>query len=468
MYCISWNSHAGMMPNVRRPNLSQRFFAMAVIVVLAAMSLLAAWTGNYVASSIVRGVGETAAASIQSLISRSLDDAIVDGVLSRDKLRALEEVFNVGSATDMTRLLQLTIRGLDHEITYQLSSGLNDGTDAVDLSEAIEGRVVVELLDLPLAPLSGLPEATVTVLKIYTPLHDPDGQRVVGAAELYFSARSVLELQAKARTDVWIITALIGFFALGMVAALVDGTGQIIEAHRTRLAHNLRRTRELLLANIALQQASDRVRLESNLAGERMLATVGQDIHDGPVQLLTLLILRMGGPPTQAMANANVALAQQALEELRGASSGLALPELATASLFEAIESAVLRHEDLTGARVRRAIAVDPSVAAPLTARICAYRVVQEGLSNAYRHGDGTEPQLSASASQGWLQIEIVNALGEARPEPTARSMGLTGMRFRVESQGGNLAIGFEDGRARVTASIPLVERPQVSPLAGL
>jgi len=456
------------MRSIRRPNLSQRFFGMAVVVVLVAMSLLAAWTGNYVASSIVHGVGETAAASIQSLISRSLDNAIIDGALSRDKLTGLEEAFNVGSTTDMTRLLQLTIRGLDHDIAYQLSSGLNDETDAIDLDKAAAGQVVVELLDLPLAPLTGLPEATATVLKIYTPLHDPDGQHIVGVAELYFSARSVLELQAKARTDVWIIAALIGFVSLGMVAALVDGTGQIIESHRLRLAQNLKRTRELLLANITLQQASDRVRLESNLAGERMLATVGQDIHDGPVQLLTLLILRMGGKPTQAMLRANLALAQRALEELRGVSSGLALPELATASLAEAIESAVVRHENLTGTHVRRTITVDHEVTAPLTARICAYRVVQESLSNAYRHGDGTEPELSAGTRNGRLEIRITKGRGTPLFDATAGGMGLTGMRFRVESQGGDLAIAFEDGRARVTASIPLVAQPQVSPSAGL
>ena len=118
-----------------------------------------------------------------------------------------------------------------------------------------------------------------------------------------------------------------------------------------------RRTRDLLLRNISLQHASDRLRLESSLAGERMLATVGQDIHDGPVQLLTLLILRMGGRPNLESQHANVVLAQQALEELRAVSSGLALPELATAGLDEALETAVARHENLTGTRVIRAIA---------------------------------------------------------------------------------------------------------------
>lgn len=455
------------MPSIRRPNLSQRFFGMAVIVVLATMALLAAWTANYVATSIVRGVGETAASSIQSLIARTLDDAVVDGALSRQRLSALEEAFKVGSTTDVTPLLQLTIRSLDHNVVYQLSSGLQDTTDAIDLDLAAGGQVIVELLNLPLAPLSGLPEATVTVLKIYTPLHDREGANVVGVAELYFSARSVIELQARARTDVWLIAAFIGFFTIGMVAALVDSTGRVIEAHRARLAQNLRRTRELLLANIALQQASDQLRVDSNLAGERMLATVGQDIHDGPVQLLTLLILRMGGKPTQAIQRANITLAQQALEEMRGVSSGLVLPELAKATLDDAIEIAVMRHENLTGAHVSRDVSIARGTPAPLTARICAYRVVQEGLSNAYRHGDGSAPSISAKTSKGWLRIQIVNALGDTPPEPTAGGMGLTGMRFRVESQGGILAIAFDGGRAMVTASIPLVERPHASLPAG-
>lgn len=456
------------MPGFRRPTLSQRFFGMAVAVVLVTMTLLAGWTGNYVARAVVRGVGDTAAASIEGLISRQLDSAIVDGVLSPERLDSLEDAFSIGSAHDVTRLLQINIRGLDQRVLYQLSSGLQDASDRVDLERAIQGHVVVKLLDLPLAALPGLPQASVPVLKIYTPLRAGDPEHIVGAAELYFSSRSVSELQGRARKDVWVIAALIGFFSLGLVAAMVDGTGRIIGAQRIRLAHNLRRIRELLKRNVALQQASDRLRIESNLAGERMLATVGQDIHDGPVQLLTLLILRMGGRSSQESQQDNVALAQQALEEMRAASSGLALPELTTASLADAIEAAVSRHESLTGAHVLRTIAIEPGASAPLTARICAYRVVQEGLSNAYRHGDGSPPRIMASTAAGRLRIQILNQLGKSSLEPTPGGMGLTGMRFRVESQGGDLDIGFEGGLARVTATIPLVEQPQVSPSAGL
>ncbi len=159
------------------------------------------------------------------------------------------------------------------------------------------------------------------------------------------------ELQAQARTDAWIIAALVGFAALGTVAMLVDVTSDIIAQQRQRLAANLQRTRGLLRQNIALHQVSDSLRMESILANERVLAEVGSDIHDGPVQLLTLLILRLPGKAEGA--NADRGLAQQALEELRNISAGLVLPQLATMDLEQSIEAAISRHQNPDGRRDR-------------------------------------------------------------------------------------------------------------------
>src|SRR5690606_2447778 len=97
---------------------------------------------------------------------------------------------------------------------------------------------------------------------------------------------------------------------------------------------------------------------------ERVLAEVGSDIHDGPLQLLTLLILRLPGADGKAISNRE--LAQRALEELRAISSGLVLPELAEMTLAEAINAAITRHKDLTGTAVTASIDLPPEVAAPM------------------------------------------------------------------------------------------------------
>lgn len=448
--------------------LSQRFFLIAFIVVLGVVIAFGGWAGAYVSGTIVKGVGATAAGSIEALISRRLDGALTAGSLSDADREAIEAAFDVASSTDSTRLLMLRLRRLDGELVLQTG---NDFEDAMSVSEhmaAAQGQLDVRLINVTVPALGGLPASELPVLKIYTPLRDDD-ETVIGVAELYFGARAVTELQAQARTDAWIIAALVGFAALGTVAMLVDVTSDIIAEQRLRLAATLRRTRSLLQQNIALQQVSDSLRMESILANERVLAEVGSDIHDGPVQLLTLLILRLPGKADAA--NADRGLAQQALEELRGISAGLVLPQLANMDLEQSIEAAIGRHQNLTGIEVEAEIEVPAGTTAPLTARICAYRVVQEALTNAYRHSDGGGAHVAARIAEGWLELEITNAIEMgASMQPSVDRLGLRGMFFRVESQGGRLSVSTDGGVARVRAQIPLVALPHASspdPMSG-
>lgn len=441
--------------------LSQRFFLVALIVVLGVVIAFGGWAGAYVSGTIVKGVGATAAGSIEALISRRLDGALTEGSLTDDDRRVIEAAFDIASSTDSTRLLMLRLRRLDGELVLQTGNDFEDAMSMPDHMAAAQGQLDVRLIDVTVPALGGLPASRLPVLKIYTPLRDDD-ESVIGVAELYFGARAVTELQAQARTDAWIIAALVGFAALGTVAMLVDVTSDIIAQQRQRLAANLQRTRGLLRQNIALHQVSDSLRMESILANERVLAEVGSDIHDGPVQLLTLLILRLPGKAEGA--NADRGLAQQALEELRNISAGLVLPQLATMDLEQSIEAAISRHQNLTGVEIEASIDIPARTTAPLTARICAYRVVQEALTNAYRHNDGGGAHVGARVTAGWLELTITNAIAPGVSlQPSVDRLGLRGMFFRVESQGGRLDVAMERGEARVRAQIPLAELPHVS-----
>lgn len=454
---------SGLRRGLPRMTLSQRFFWTALSVVVVAMFILGNWTSDYVSDSIATGVGGTAAASIEALVSRSLDDHMVGAKPMSDRRAELDEVFEIGNNADSARLVQIRIRDLLGNIQYASLGGLRDVTDADYVQAASQGQLFARVVDLPLQSVGALPERSLAVLKIYTPLRRVRSSEIFAVAELYFSARSVRELQARAQSDIWIIVGMIGFGTIGTLALLVDVTGNIITRQRTRLAENLRQSRQLMLENARLNAASEKLRLEASLANEHVLAQVGSDIHDGPVQLLTLLILRLtrSGEKTVGNAADAAALATEAMEDLRGISAGLVLPELAKVGLADTILLAIARHESLTGNSVLRVMNVLEE--APMNAKVCAYRFVQEALNNANRHGGGEDQAVTAGTADGWLNLEVTNkSKPGTRPAATSSpdQMGLRTMRFRVEALGGTLVVELGSRVARVVARLPL-SRPE-------
>lgn len=89
-----------------------------------------------------------------------------------------------------------------------------------------------------------------------------------------------------------------------------------------------------------------------------------------------------------------------------------------------------------------------------------AYRVVQEALTNARRHGTGA-PAGHVRVRDGWVDVALENPVDpDAAPDPEGRGgRGLTGMRERLTLVGGSLNAGPEtvDGRSvwRLVARFP-------------
>lgn len=110
-----------------------------------------------------------------------------------------------------------------------------------------------------------------------------------------------------------------------------------------------------------------------------------------------------------------------------------------------------------------RGLHVDAELAARHTASavvdVSAYRIVQEGLTNALRHGDGSAT-LRIAEEAGKLTIHVGNGVGE-RPRPGS-GLGLTGMAERVSLCGGQIRHGIgPDGRFVLDVRLPLAAAPQ-------
>jgi signal transduction histidine kinase len=100
----------------------------------------------------------------------------------------------------------------------------------------------------------------------------------------------------------------------------------------------------------------------------------------------------------------------------------------------------------------------------PSGVALCAYRIVQESLSNASQHAPGAAVTVSVGRDNGAILLRVANGPGgpvSPSPSPRGAGHGLTGMRERVALLGGSLAAGPAPGGGFVvSATLPLGQTP--------
>lgn len=113
-----------------------------------------------------------------------------------------------------------------------------------------------------------------------------------------------------------------------------------------------------------------------------------------------------------------------------------------------------------TGLTVRCTIEGDPRELTP-GVDVCAYRIVQEGLSNAVRHAPGSDITVRIEYAPDAVRLRIENGRALGVPEPRSQDggHGLVGMRERAEMLGGAVESGPCQGGFVVQASLPYDDR---------
>jgi signal transduction histidine kinase len=120
---------------------------------------------------------------------------------------------------------------------------------------------------------------------------------------------------------------------------------------------------------------------------------------------------------------------------------------------------------ELTAAARRAGVAVELAVPAacgpvPPSVGVCAYRIVQEALSNAGRHAPGAAVTVHVAHADGHLNLQVTNgpaASGLPAANAGQPGHGLAGMRERVALLGGSLSAGpAAGGGFAVSAVLPL------------
>jgi signal transduction histidine kinase len=140
------------------------------------------------------------------------------------------------------------------------------------------------------------------------------------------------------------------------------------------------------------------------------------------------------------------------------------MPQLEAMTLPEVVAQAVADHERTSHTRVQVVTTALPEQVTAST-KTTLYRVLQEGLNNAFRHGGGIDEQVTMAADSGMLAVQIADSGPgfDARPaSDSGRHMGISAMRDRVESLGGHFTILSSKGQGtRIRITLPLLVNDQ-------
>ncbi|HEY8480018.1 MAG TPA: histidine kinase [Spirillospora sp.] len=251
-----------------------------------------------------------------------------------------------------------------------------------------------------------------------------------------------------------------GAVVFTLLYAVAVSTGMLVRSRRMLIAS----LRERALA----AETEQRLRVEEARLLER--ERIAREMHDVLAHRISLLAVHAGAlefhpdmPDDQREAAGIIRRsAYEAMEDLREVIGVLrddtpgADPERPQPTLADV--AALVDEARQAGG----SITLDEHVPDPdrVPARVGrhAYRIVQEGLTNARKHAAGAPVEVRLSADED-LDIEIVNALP---PGPPALALpgsgaGLVGLAERVALLGGTLEHGRTgDGRYRLHARLPL------------
>ena len=197
-----------------------------------------------------------------------------------------------------------------------------------------------------------------------------------------------------------------------------------VRAERTRIAAELHDVVGHALSVMVVQAAAGQRLVDRDPASAgRSLAAIAESARQGRVDLQRLVDLLGGTEQDDA---------------------GLSL-----------VDDAV-RHAARAGLDVQCVFAGDLD-GVPATASHLAFRVVQEGLTNALRHAPGAPVRVRVEATDGAVSVVVENDAAVAHPTGLVGSgRGLQGLGDRVRDLGGSLTAGaLPGGRWAVRASLP-------------
>ena len=448
-----------------RLTLARQFLLAGSTVVVAGMLVIGFWVSRQIEEDVIRNSAVATALYVDSVVAPLLPNIGKDAVLSEGARRALDETLSQGPLGQRLAFFKIWLK--DGLIAYSSEPGLigKRFQPTENLREAWAGRVAGEFDELSDEENVTERAAGVPLLEIYSPIREPWSGKVAAVAEFYEIASDLKSTLIEARVRSWLIVAVVTICMMGLLFGIVLRGSSLIAEQRRSLEQKIADLSSLLRQNEALRLRVQGASSRAAALNERYLKKISADLHDGPAQLLALASLRLdkvSAPSSDAKVDELASIRSnldESMREIRNICRGLTLPQIEGKNLPDLLADVVAAHEQRTGTEVKM-WAPDDGPELSQSERICIYRFVQEGLSNAFRHAGGVGQSVTAAVSGRVLNVTVSDdGPGLNSPEAGTTGLGLAGLRERVESLGGEFSVDSSAAGTRLTMALRLSDQ---------
>jgi signal transduction histidine kinase len=449
-----------------RDTLPGQFLFAGGLVMVAGALIVGTWVSNRIEQGVVQNSGAAAAHYMESLLSPLAQDLADAEGLSPPARLALSEIFSgtsLGKRVVSYKIWKkggLIVEASDENLRGQRFEPSDD------LNKAWGGQIAASFEDLTDHEDQGEAALGIPLLEVYSPIHAFWTGEVIAVAEFYERADDLATELADVKRQSWLIVLSV-FSASGLLLyGIVHAGGRLIARQQTELRVQLDESNRIATQNARLRERVMQAAQRSTAQADRVMQRIGQDLHDGVAQHLSLASLRF--EEARPVDTENAGTVRQALDaamtELRAISRGLALPDIDQLDMKACIRRAVEDHRKVFQSNAKIGELQISGKPQSYSMKLCAYRFVQETLANASRHAEASKIRVDARDDGQALTVSITDNGSGFDPETQTGvsdtgGQGLPGLRDRAATLNGHVDLESKPGNGTtIRLTLPLEE----------
>lgn len=456
-----------------RISFSRQFLIASTVCLVAGMAVIGTWLGHQIEQSVLNRAAAIAAVYVESILAAQLQGWPQVGLVTPATHDVLDRVFIQGPLK--RKVVRFKLWGADGHIIYSSDHAQLGNRYPVGklLTAAFRGEVQARISDLTDDDNPSERKRWSELLEVYVPVRLSDRGEVLVVAEFYHSVENLRHDIDQAQQQSWTLVAITTLSVYLALLGFVRRASDTIVDQQRDLREQLRRLSASLAENEVMREQLREAGAQTTTLNEQFLHRIAADLHDGPAQELSFALLRFddliqacgncrdkadGAPAELETVRRAV---RSALDDLRGIAAGLGIPGIADLSLADTLRRAVRDVERKTSRQVEAHI--DAALGeAPIATKITAYRLLQESLTNSWRHAPDHPARVRVRRDGDMVDIEVVTP-GAGFDTATAAASGRLGiafMRERVRLLGGVFEIdSARDRGTRIHARLSITPK---------